>query len=401
MPNIDYSKRAKGQSKREYEAEATGGTLNYDTGEITGGSAPTAKPNIYSGQNVLNAVASPVSKPDYSAVENINASLQKSLEALNKYDLNQDKIQADIEKGGQHGLTLGVIGGQASEAARIGAIGRTGYANIVSAKTNALNAAKEAYNTYMTQANADREYSQSDTTTDANDFYAQATTLRNTGKSWGEIASELGKRYDLTPGSDYSNQLDSIMTGKPVGSTVASADQWADMLAKGQATISNVPTDIRDAVIQKVSELGTGVNKQLSDTALNEISQSKAALTALDDLQSKITDNQDKIGPITGLEALNPWSEKRKIQADVDRVRQVVGKALEGGVLRKEDEEKYKKILTTITDAPETALYKIEALKSDIQRKIEEYMSLQQGAGRYVGGIQSGNTDDLRIKYKY
>ena len=79
---------------------------------------------------------------------------------------------------------------------------------------------------------------------------------------------------------------------------------------------------------------------------------------------------------------MNPWSKARKVQADVDRVRQVVGKALEGGVLRKEDEDKYKKILATVTDTPETAIYKLNQLITDIQGDIDDYTSLQQGAGR-------------------
>lgn len=54
----------------------------------------------------------------------------------------------------------------------------------------------------------------SGTTTNANDFYSTAINLKNSGKSWGDIAYTLGKKYDLTPGSDYSNQLDAIMTGK-------------------------------------------------------------------------------------------------------------------------------------------------------------------------------------------
>lgn len=205
---------------------------------------------------------------------------------------------------------------------------------------------------------------------------------------------------------DFDSQFGSYLSDREkislgVGGS-SSVDQWADLLSKGQATVANVPTNIRDAVIQRVSELGTGVNKQLSDTAITEINQTKAALNALDDLGTKITENQDQLGPITGLEAYNPWSEKRRIQADIDRVRQVVGKALEGGVLRKEDEEKYKKILATITDTPETALYKIEALKSDLQRKIDEYLSLQGGAGRYTGGIQTGaDAESLRSKYNY
>jgi hypothetical protein len=206
---------------------------------------------------------------------------------------------------------------------------------------------------------------------------------------------------------DFDNQFAGLLSTQEQGnlgisSSSGGIDQWTELLSKGQATIANVPISIRDTVVQRVSELGTGVNKQLSDSALSEINQSKSALTGLDDLQSKIINNQNQLGPITGLEALNPWSEKRRLQADIDRVRQVVGKALEGGVLRKEDEEKYKKILATITDTPETALYKIEALKSDIQRKIDEYIELQAGAGKYTGGIQTGvDTENLRTKYNY
>src|SRR5687768_9038435 len=76
--------------------------------------------------------------------------------------------------------------------------------------------------------------------------------------------------------------------------------------------------------------------KPLSDTAISAISQTDTAVTALNDLKAKIEGHADQLGPITGFAALNPWSDVRKLQADVDRVRQTVGKALEGGVLRKE-----------------------------------------------------------------
>jgi len=124
-------------------------------------------------------------------------------------------------------------------------------------------------------------------------------------------------------------------------------------------------------------------------------------------LKGKITGNEQYIGPITGLQRFNPWSKARQIQADVDRVKQTVGKALEGGVLRKEDEDKYKKILATLADTPETAIYKIDALISSIQRNIDNYKSLQQSAGRSFNTRQplpvKGETPiiDFRTKYGY
>jgi len=145
----------------------------------------------------------------------------------------------------------------------------------------------------------------------------------------------------------------------------------------------------------------TGFGKPLSDAAIKEINQTQGALTELSYLKTIVEENRDKIGPITGLAALNPYSEARKIQADIDRIRQTVGKALEGGVLRKEDEEKYKKILATLTDTPSTAIYKIDALIGSLQRDIENYTTLQGQAGRNIGGIVVPTTTDTRTKYGY
>lgn len=66
----------------------------------------------------------------------------------------------------------------------------------------------------------------------------------------------------------------------------------------------------------------------------------------------------------------------------IDLVRQKVGKALEGGVLRKEDEEKYKKILTTINDTPNLSVAKIDSLIGTVETNLDNYTTLQTGAGR-------------------
>ena len=82
-------------------------------------------------------------------------------------------------------------------------------------------------------------------------------------------------------------------------------------------------------------------------------------------------------------------------------MRQTVGKALEGGVLRKEDEEKYKKILATLADTPETAIYKIESLISALGRDVSIYKANQLSAGRFVKGQTTTKPEDLRAKYNY
>lgn len=147
--------------------------------------------------------------------------------------------------------------------------------------------------------------------------------------------------------------------------------------------------------------LDMGGTKPLSDTAIGKIGETESAIANLGSLRDVVSANLQYIGPISGLAKYNPYSKARTVQAEVDRVKQTVGKALEGGVLRKEDEEKYKKILAQLTDTPETALYKIDSLITTLQRDIDNYKSLQSQAGRAVSQTKTQNTEDLRTKYNY
>lgn len=143
---------------------------------------------------------------------------------------------------------------------------------------------------------------------------------------------------------------------------------------------------VRGKVISELSALGYDTSnlgtKPLSDVAIKNISDTQKAISDLDGLTPSIEANLEFIGPISGFAALNPWSKARQLQADLDRVRQTVGKALEGGVLRKEDEEKYKKILPVMNDTIDTVRYKLAQLKTTISEDIERYQSLQLSGGR-------------------
>jgi hypothetical protein len=62
-------------------------------------------------------------------------------------------------------------------------------------------------------------------------------------------------------------------------------------------------------------------------------------------------------------------TDAKSKQAVIDRVKQVIGKALEGGVLRKEDEYKYEKILPTIGDPQEVVTAKLAGLDAAIRQR--------------------------------
>lgn len=76
-------------------------------------------------------------------------------------------------------------------------------------------------------------------------------------------------------------------------------------------------------------------------------------------------------------------------QAVIDRVKQVIGKALEGGVLRKEDEVKYQKILPTIGDPPSVAAVKLAGLKAAIEARQQAQIDALTDAGYDVSRFVS------------
>jgi hypothetical protein len=114
--------------------------------------------------------------------------------------------------------------------------------------------------------------------------------------------------------------------------------------------------------------------------------------TSLDDVDvlAETLGSDGSTGTIAKLQAIlpNAITESTGIgigakqrQAVIDRVKQVIGKALEGGVLRKEDEYKYTKILPTIADAPEVAKSKMDGLRSAIELRRQRTLEALADAG--------------------
>lgn len=130
----------------------------------------------------------------------------------------------------------------------------------------------------------------------------------------------------------------------------------------------------------------------LNNTAITSIAETQAGLDQLDALKSTF-ERSNVNNPILGrLRGLNPFdSEAQNFEGELALTRQIIGKALEGGVLRKEDEVKYATILPTRGDTDETAILKLDRIKSDIQNKLNLFIQNQQ----QFGGGGSTETDGL------
>ena len=91
---------------------------------------------------------------------------------------------------------------------------------------------------------------------------------------------------------------------------------------------------------------------------------------------------------------LTGWgTEAKQKQAVIDRVKQVIGKALEGGVLRKEDEAKYEKILPTIGDVPAVVTSKLQGLAKAIHQRRNTLLENLSDANYDVSKYQTRQTD--------
>jgi len=109
---------------------------------------------------------------------------------------------------------------------------------------------------------------------------------------------------------------------------------------------------------------GEGDKETLTAGQLKEISDIKVSINQLDTLSGYLDDNKGILGPIKGQAAKIPYSTTSVVfESRMRAVAQSVGKALEGGVLRKEDEIKYRKMLPNVTDTYEVALGKAAAVR--------------------------------------
>jgi len=152
------------------------------------------------------------------------------------------------------------------------------------------------------------------------------------------------------------------------------AIQWANAMKKNQAKAGKI----------------------LPGTAITAISGGETSLALVDNLSNVLDENTALIGPTEGLNALNPYSiEHKKVQSVIMMAKQIVGKTMEGGVLRKEDESKYQKILPNMQDTPEVARQKIKNLQQAVSGILYRDLENYGKAGYDISGF----TDKME-KYK-
>lgn len=137
---------------------------------------------------------------------------------------------------------------------------------------------------------------------------------------------------------------------------------------------------------RKDEKLKNPPEKVLPAGSAEKLADAKTALEQLNYLEGVLKKNVNTGGPLEGIvTGANPYAEDtQKFEADIRTTRQMIGKYLEGGVLRKEDEAKYIKMLPSLTDTVAVREKKLTQVRDALSRKIASDIDSFEKAGYNV-----------------
>jgi hypothetical protein len=211
-------------------------------------------------------------------------------------------------------------------------------------------------------------------------------TFGNRKKQWN---AETNTWDDIGPAEAKSSD-------QPAFKSVYDKKSKENVMAS-DAMIAKDPN--RYSAAKATSASGEG-GKPLLANEINKISDFLQGMETLKELGSKQTTGtgalagaQAALIPNMVTEATGWGTSAKSRRAMLDTAKQIIGKAMEGGVLRKEDEAKYMKILPVIGDPPEVARAKMKNLTEQMARDSKIYLSALQHAGRDVSGMREMYTE--------
>jgi hypothetical protein len=197
----------------------------------------------------------------------------------------------------------------------------------------------------------------------------------------------------------YERQPDGKWTVAVVGKKTTTGAEGGSYKAVYDKTVKE-DVMANDAMIAKEpgrygpAKKSEGGGKPILGGELTKVTELRQGLQAIKGLRGEISE-QDSTGLmarfaawVPGVTNLTGWGTDAKArQATIDLVKQIIGKGLEGGVLRKEDEVKYKKILPTMGDRTEVAIAKVNQLETILKDNEQILLENLEAGGRDVSAL--------------
>lgn len=132
----------------------------------------------------------------------------------------------------------------------------------------------------------------------------------------------------------------------------------------------------------KAKLAGAG-RRELSASDVMKIQEGNNIPVMLDDVEQVIQSNSEIFGPFEGrARQLNPYDTQGKtVESQMRAASQAFGRYMEGGVLRKEDEEKYRRMFPNLSDTPSVAQSKLQVVRRLMQQRQAGNLKALSGAG--------------------
>lgn len=136
---------------------------------------------------------------------------------------------------------------------------------------------------------------------------------------------------------------------------------------------------------------GYNTPKQLESARVLTINEGAAVSRKLPDIEKVIDQAGDVFGPIGGrVRSLNPYDTKaQSIDSEMRSASQMFGRFMEGGVLRKEDEEKYRRMFPQLGDTKDVAKAKLQNVSRLLALKYNSDLDALKNSMYDVSGFQS------------
>lgn len=178
--------------------------------------------------------------------------------------------------------------------------------------------------------------------------------------------------YSNTPG-DTSQELPPIA---PEQDPQYLYQWWTNAMQAGDLKAADYIKKQYDMAIAHQKNIASSP-KKLSAAQTGEVAGYDAADDLLNDLNSTISTYEGVMGPLVGRgRGANPYdANAMAFKSEMKGVAQMVGRILEGGVLRQEDVPKYEAILPQITDTPEVARRKIDNVRRMVATRKEALLN--------------------------
>lgn len=183
--------------------------------------------------------------------------------------------------------------------------------------------------------------------------------------------------------------MDTDGTWKTVNKATGKTPEGKEVKAPPKPEPKTLEEIAAEAAARAAGAASSGTKKaKLPATTVLELSGAQEAIKQLDQMMGSAADLKKDYGPLNGLRTINPYdSEAQDFNQLVATTKQVIGKGLEGGVLRKEDEAKYEKIIPTFGDTKEVRIQKAKQLEQMIINKHNTQLKTLGDANYDVGDI--------------